>query len=65
MAYPCYEGRKQREEKLHAQNKFLLTEALKLLVQLYDTWDQKDKANEWRKKLTVTNSAKPAETKND
>jgi hypothetical protein len=34
-------------------------------VELYDTWDKKDKADEWRKKLTAVKSAKPAETKND
>jgi serine/threonine protein kinase/Tfp pilus assembly protein PilF len=31
----------------------LLTEALKRLVQLYDDWGKKDKADEWRKELEV------------
>jgi len=60
-----YEGMKQREEKMHAQDKFLLTEALERLVQLYDAWGQKVKADEWRTKRPVAKSAKPAETKND
>jgi hypothetical protein len=34
-------------------------------VQLYDTWDHKDNAEEWRKKLTVAKSAKPAEKSKD
>ena len=58
-----YEGLKQREEKIPPQSKIRLTEAVERLVQLYDTWDQKDKADEWRKKLPVVKSAKPAETK--
>ena len=60
-----YEGMKQREEKIPAQDKFLLTEALERLVQLYDAWGQREKADEWRKKLPVAKSAKPAETKKD
>jgi tetratricopeptide (TPR) repeat protein len=59
------EGLKQREEKIPPQGKIRLTEALERLVQLYDTWDHKDKADEWRKKLTEVKSAKPAETKKD
>ncbi len=58
-----YEGMKQREEKIPAQGKIRLTEALRRLLELYDTWDKKDKADEWRKKLTAVKSAKPAETK--
>jgi hypothetical protein len=58
-------GVKQREEKIPPEGKIRLTEALERLVKLYDTWDQKDKADEWRKKLPVAKSAKPAETKKD
>jgi len=58
-----YEGMKQREEKIPPKHKIRLTEALVRLVQLYDAWGEKDKADEWRKKLPVVKSAKPAETK--
>ena len=46
-----YEGIKRREAKLCPQDKIRLTEATQRLVQLYETWDKKDKATEWRKKL--------------
>ncbi len=49
-----YEGIKQREGKLRHQDKIRLTEALERLVKLYDAWDKKDKADEWRKKLADT-----------
>ena len=39
---------------------FRLTEALERLVQLYDAWGKKDKAEEWRKKLEAMQSQKPA-----
>ena len=58
-----YEGMKQREKKIPIQGKFCLTEAVERLVQLYDAWGQKEKADEWRMKLPVTKSAKPVETK--
>jgi tetratricopeptide (TPR) repeat protein len=35
-----------------------LTDALERLVQLYDAWDKKDKADEWRKKLEEAKAAK-------
>ena len=60
-----YEGMKQREQKMYAQDKFLLTEALERLVQLYEATGNKARADEWRKKLPVANSAKPAELKKD
>jgi hypothetical protein len=102
-----YEGMKQREQKMYAQDKFLLTEALERgvvqtwvarpesskgvsaaahalrrlrachpetgllepglerLVQLYEATGNKARADEWRKKLPVTKSATPAETKKD
>jgi hypothetical protein len=46
-----YEGMKQRETKIPASSKTRLAEALERLVRLYDETGQKDKANEWRKKL--------------
>jgi serine/threonine protein kinase len=60
-----YEGLKQREETIPPQHKARPTEALERLVQLYDAWGRKDKADEWRRKLTDAESAKPAETRND
>ena len=46
-----YAGMKEREAKIPAVGKFLLTECLEGLVQLYDAWDKKAQANEWRTKL--------------
>ena len=60
-----YEGMKQREATIPAPGKIRLAEALARLVQLYDASGQKAKADEWRKKLPVVKSAKPAETKKD
>jgi eukaryotic-like serine/threonine-protein kinase len=60
-----YEGMKQREAKIPAQGKIRLTEALERLVQLYEARGDKDQADAWRKKLPVTKSAKPAQTKKD
>jgi serine/threonine protein kinase/tetratricopeptide (TPR) repeat protein len=58
-----YEGLKQREEKIPPIRKVCLREALDRVVQLYDAWGKKDKADEWRKKLQVAKSAKVVETK--
>jgi serine/threonine protein kinase/lipopolysaccharide biosynthesis regulator YciM len=52
-----YEGLKQRETKIPAYGKVRLTEALERLVQLYDATGQKDKAEEWRKKLEQAKAA--------
>jgi tetratricopeptide (TPR) repeat protein len=52
-----YEGLKQREAKIPLDFKDRMTEALERLVQLYDATDQKDKADEWRKKLEQTKAA--------
>jgi tetratricopeptide (TPR) repeat protein len=60
-----YEGMKQREAKIPPDGKIRLKEALDRLVQLYDAWGKPEKATEWRKKLPVTKSAKPAEPKKD
>jgi WD40 repeat protein/serine/threonine protein kinase len=57
-----YEGMRQREETIPLPAKVRLTEAVERLVQLYDEWGRKDKADEWRRKLAVT---KPAEAKRD
>jgi hypothetical protein len=46
-----YEGLKQHESQIPAQAKSTLADALRRLVQLYDGWDKKDKADEWRRKL--------------
>ena len=44
----------------HPAGKVRLTAALERVVQLYDALGKNDKADEWRKKLPVTKSAKPA-----
>jgi eukaryotic-like serine/threonine-protein kinase len=54
-----YEGMKQREAKIPPPGKVRLTEALERLVHLYEATGQKDKAEEWRKKLEGTRPAKP------
>ena len=46
-----YDGMKQREATIPAAARVRLTEALERLVQLYDAWGQKDKADAWLKKL--------------
>lgn len=46
-----YEGMKQHEADIPAQAKIRLTEATQRLVDLYDATGQKDKADEWRRKL--------------
>ena len=48
-----YEGMKRREAKILPESKFRLTEALERLVQLYNAWGKKDKADEWRKNLNA------------
>jgi tetratricopeptide (TPR) repeat protein len=45
-----YEGMRRRD-RIPPQGKGQLTEALGWLVQLYDAWGKKDKADPWRKKL--------------
>ena len=46
-----YEGMKEREAKIPPQGKIRLTEAIQRLVDLYDAWGQKEKADERRKNL--------------
>ncbi|MCI0460578.1 MAG: hypothetical protein L0Z62_26795 [Gemmataceae bacterium] len=60
-----YEGMKARESHIPWVRKVRLAEALQCLVQLHDAWGQKDKADEWRKKLPVAKSAEPAAPKKD
>jgi tetratricopeptide (TPR) repeat protein len=55
-----YEGIKLREAKLSKQNRSYLTDALDRVVQLYDAWGKKDKADEWR---TKAEAIKKADTK--
>jgi serine/threonine protein kinase len=58
-----YEGMKQREAGILPFRMFRLTEAIERLVQLYEATGKKDKAAEWRKKLTAAKPSKPAEAK--
>src|SRR5262249_9219459 len=46
-----YEGMKRREDKIAAQDKVRLTDALERLVQLYDAWNKPDEAARWRTEL--------------
>jgi eukaryotic-like serine/threonine-protein kinase len=46
-----YEGMKERAAKLGADDPRGLTTALERIVQLYDAWDRKDQADQWRRKL--------------
>jgi eukaryotic-like serine/threonine-protein kinase len=46
-----YEGMKAREAKIPASNKKVLSEAGARIIQLYEAWGKKDKADEWRKRL--------------
>jgi serine/threonine protein kinase len=54
-----YEGLKQRQAKMSTDEQVRLREALESLVQLYDAWEKKDQADEWRKKLEEAKAAKP------
>jgi hypothetical protein len=48
-----YEGMKKREKNIPLRNKVHLVEGLERLVQLYDAWGKKDKADEYRQKLAA------------
>ena len=52
-----YEGMKQREAEIPADRKVGLGEALERLVQFYVATQQKNKADEWRKKLEAHKQA--------
>jgi serine/threonine protein kinase/lipopolysaccharide biosynthesis regulator YciM len=56
-----YDGMKQREASIPAQGKVRLSEALERLVQLYDAWGKKDKADEWRSNLRAEQARKEAQ----
>jgi serine/threonine protein kinase len=47
-----YQGMKHREATIPPPNKVTLIEAVQRLVRLYEATANKDKANEWQKKLT-------------
>ena len=56
-----YEGMKQREKTIPPQSSTRLPEGIERLVQLYDAWGKKDKADEWRKKREAAKAgAKPS-----
>jgi serine/threonine protein kinase/tetratricopeptide (TPR) repeat protein len=62
----AYVGLKEREDKIPQHDGRGFTEGLaELVVRLYEALGQKDKADEWRKKLTDAESAKPAEESKD
>ena len=46
-----YEGMRQRASTIPDLAKVRLTEALERIVQFYDAWGKKNKADPWRKKL--------------
>jgi tetratricopeptide (TPR) repeat protein len=48
-----YDGLKQREAKIPANNKVRLTEALERLVQLYEATGKPDEAAKWRKEMAA------------
>jgi hypothetical protein len=56
-----YEGMKARQAKIPPRSKQRLAEAGARIIQLYTTWDKKDKSTEWQKKLEggKGKSAKP------
>jgi eukaryotic-like serine/threonine-protein kinase len=51
MLLAGYEGMSMREARVPARSKALLTGAGERVVQLYDAWGKKEKANEWRAKI--------------
>ena len=55
-----YEGMTQREAMIPKEGEIRLTDAVERLVQLYDAWDKKDKADEWRKELATRKTQSPA-----
>jgi tetratricopeptide (TPR) repeat protein/tRNA A-37 threonylcarbamoyl transferase component Bud32 len=48
-----YEGMKEREKSIPAQIKVRLVEGVERLVQLYDAWGKKDKADDYRQQLAA------------
>jgi serine/threonine protein kinase len=47
-----FDGLKERERDIPPKRRMRIRTALERVVQLYDGWGKKDKANEWREKLT-------------
>jgi tetratricopeptide (TPR) repeat protein len=54
----AYEGMKQRQAQIPAQNKHRLTTALEHLVRLHENWGNKEKAAQWRKELEAAKASK-------
>jgi Tetratricopeptide repeat len=48
-----YEGMKAREARIPPQGKPRMADASERVVKLYEAWEKKDKAAEWRAKLTA------------
>jgi tetratricopeptide (TPR) repeat protein len=49
-----YEGMKERQKIIPAEEKSRLTKALERLVKFYDAWGKTDQAMQWRKKLEAS-----------
>jgi tetratricopeptide (TPR) repeat protein len=61
-----YEGLKQRQNNVHPNRKWRVTNALYQVVTLYEQWGKKDEAAKWRagyKKATAKPPAKPSDNK--
>jgi serine/threonine protein kinase/Tfp pilus assembly protein PilF len=54
-----YEGLKQREALIPREQLFVLPEALKRLVRLYEAWDRPEEAARWRRELRAAEQAAP------
>jgi tetratricopeptide (TPR) repeat protein/ubiquitin-protein ligase len=54
-----YEGLKKREATIPPRAWIHPADALEWLVQLYDAWDKKDKADEWREKRKQADVPRP------
>jgi tetratricopeptide (TPR) repeat protein len=54
-----YNGMKEREKRIPVPERPKLTEALDRVVQLYDAWGKKDKADRWRKTRSGSRVALP------
>ncbi len=62
LVIESYEAMKAREAKIPATSKARLSKAGARIVQLYEAWGKKEKAEEWRKRLaqaTDTTTTKP------
>jgi serine/threonine protein kinase len=54
-----YEGLKQREAKIPANHKQVLTDTLERLVELYEAWGKPEQAEAWRKQLPSHKEDRP------